>query len=180
MTEAMFLGTYGSPALQAAVGLAAEAAPAQRRTGRDLAGEAISTCWHAELETRFEAGGLPEAVIRAIMHVRLPARSVDERGFAVLQAVRRIQPANRRLSFDELKVLFRDQYLLLRLDEERAVRAIPKLLPEDEQQRSRGWQVVQDVLAASGSLSQEERRQLDRLEQLFASVRPLPHMEQNG
>ena len=49
----------------------------------------------AELEQRFEVGGLPEAVLRALIYVRLPERSVDERGFAALQAIRAMQPADR-------------------------------------------------------------------------------------
>jgi hypothetical protein len=179
-TEAMFLGTYGSPALQAAAGLAADAAPARRQIGRDLAREVIAGRWRAELETRFESGGLPEAVVRALMHVRLPRRTVDERGFAVLQAVRQILPANRRIGFDELKLLFRDQYLLLRLDEERAIQAIPKLLPDDPQLRAAGWQVVQDILKASGDPAPEEQRLMQRLEAMFVGARPLPQERQDA
>ena len=41
MTEAMFLGTYGSPLLQAVVGLRRRAAPTQRRIERDSLREAI-------------------------------------------------------------------------------------------------------------------------------------------
>ena len=151
MTEAMFLGTYGSPVLQAMVGQATPEAPTQRRIERDLAREAIAARSQADLEKRFEVGGLAEAVIRAIMHVRLPERTVDERGFAVLQAIRRLQPANRRRSLGEIKAMFREQYLLLRLDEERALRAIPRLLPDDAQQRAAGWKAVQDILGASGA-----------------------------
>ncbi len=173
-TEAMFLGTYGSPALQAAAGLAGDAAPARRQIGRDLAREVIAGRWRAELETRFESGGLPEAVVRALMHVRLPRRTVDERGFSVLQAVRQILPANRRIGFDELKLLFRVQYLLLRLDEERAIQAIPKLLPDDPQLRAAGWKVVQDILRASGDPTPEEQRLMQRLEPTFVGARKLP------
>jgi hypothetical protein len=170
MTEAMFLGTYGSPALQAMVGLAAEEAPAPRHP--DPAREAIAVAWRAELDKKFEVGGLVEAVIRSIMYVRRPQRSADERGFAVLQAVRRMQPTNRRLSFGELKALFREQYLLLHLDEERAVRALPLLLPDDPEQRSQGWQVVEQVLGASGDLPPEGTERIARLRQLFAATRP--------
>jgi hypothetical protein len=169
MTEAMFLGTYGSPILQAMVGLGTPAAPTQRRIDRDLAREAIAARWRSDLEKRFEVGGLGEAVIRSIMHVRLPQRTVDERGFSVLQAIRRLQPANRRRSMGEIKAMFRDQYLLLRMDEERAVRAIPRLLPDDPQQRAAGWQAVQDVLGASGALPAEGSRRLQRIETLFAA-----------
>lgn len=180
MTETMFLGTYGSPGLQAAVGLAAGTAPARRQIGRDLAREVIAGRWRAELETRFEVGGLPEAVVRALMHVRLPSRTVDERGFAVLQAVRQILPANRRIGFDELKQLFRDQYLLVRLDEERAIRAIPKLLPDDPELRAAAWQVVQDILSASGSLTPEEQSLMQRLEPMFVGARTLPQENQDA
>ena len=169
MTEAMFLGTYGSPALQAMVGLAPPEAPAPRHP--DRAREAIAVAWRAELDKKFEVGGLVEAVLRSIMYVRRPQKSADERGFAVLQAVRRMQPANRRLSFGDLKTLFREQYLLLYLDEERAVRALPFLLPDDPELRSQGWQVVEQVLGASGELPPEGTERITRLRQLFAATR---------
>jgi hypothetical protein len=171
MTEAAFLGTYGSPVLQAMVGLGTPAAPVERRINRDLAGEAAAARQQAELERRFEVGGLPEAIVRAVIHVRLPEGRVDERGFAALQALRRTQPANRRLTFGEVKALFRDQYLLLRLDEERAVRAIPKLLPDSEPQRRAAWEAVRDVIAAPGEPTDEGRRRLDRLQDLFGLPR---------
>ena len=169
MTEASFLATYGSPVLQAMVGLGTPGAPSQRRIERDLAREAISAHWQADLEKRFEVGGLAEAVIRAIMYVRFPERSVDERGFRVLQAVRDLQPANRRRTFGDIKGMFRDQYLLLRLDEERAVRAIPRLLAEDAQQRADGLAVVREVVGASGESSDDTRQRLQRIVDLFSA-----------
>jgi pimeloyl-ACP methyl ester carboxylesterase len=167
MTEAAFLGTYGSPVLQAMVGLGAPVRSTERRLNRDLVRETTELRQKAELEKRIEVGGLPEAIVRAVIHVRLPEGKVDERGFAALQALRKAQPANRRLTFGEVKALFRDQYLLLRFDEERAVRAIPKLLPDSEQQRQAAWTAVREVIAARGELSDEGRRRLDRLQQLF-------------
>jgi hypothetical protein len=166
-TEAAFLGTYGSPVLQAMVGLGTPTPASARRIERDLAREASELRHKAELEARFEVGGLPEAIVRGVMHVRLPEGRIDERGFTALQALRRTQPANRRLTFGEVKALFREQYLLIRLDEERAVRAIPRLLPDNEQQRRAAWTAVRDVIAARGELSDEGRRRLDRLQALF-------------
>jgi pimeloyl-ACP methyl ester carboxylesterase len=167
MTEAAFLGTYGSPVLQAMVGLGAPVRSTERRINRDLVRETAELRQKAELEKRFEVGGLPEAIVRAVIHVRLPEGRVDERGFAALQALRKAQPANRRLTFGEVKALFRDQYLLLRFDEERAVRAIPKLLPDSEPQRRNAWAAVREVIAARGELPEEGRRRLERLRQLF-------------
>lgn len=165
MTEAAFLTTYGSPLLQSLVGLG----PGTETRGpvRDLVREADGAQRQADLEKRFDVGGLAEAVIRSIMYVRMPEHTADERGFTVLQAIRQVQPVNRRLSRSEAKALFRDQYLLLRFDEERAIRALPRLLPVDEHQRQLGWQAVQDVLLASGSLPEEGQRRLRRVGELF-------------
>ena len=52
MTEPMFLGTYGSPVLQAMVGQATPEAPTQRRIERDIAREAIAARSQADLEKR--------------------------------------------------------------------------------------------------------------------------------
>lgn len=165
MTEATFLATYGSPLLQSLVGLGP--GTETKGPGKDLVREINAAQRQADLEKQFEVGGLAEAVIRSIMYVRMPQGSIDERGFSVLQAIRRVQPANRRLSFGEAKAMFRDQYLLLLIDEERAIGALPRLLPDDQEQRRFGRQAVQDVLTAGEGLSEEGRRRLQRIDELF-------------
>ena len=135
--------------------------------GYRLAREAIEARWRADLEKRFEVGGVSEALVRALIHIRLPERSVDERGFAMLQAIRRLQPANRRLGMDEVKALIRDQYMLVRLDEDRAVRAIPSLLPESEQTRRAVLNAVLDIIGARGALPEEGLKRLKHIEELF-------------
>ena len=126
----MFLNTYGSPLLQAMVGLGVQQAT-PRRVERDLVSEAREAQLRAELEHRFEVGGLEEAVLRALVYIRLPEGSIDERGFAVLRLIRASRPAAKRMSLARFKEMLREQYLLVRLDEERAVSALPKLLGED-------------------------------------------------
>ncbi|UYN93339.1 MAG: DUF3141 domain-containing protein [Enhydrobacter sp.] len=168
-TEAMFLGVYGSPLLQAAVGLEGEPASSGRRAARDLAREADEARLRAELESRYEVGGLPQAVLRALIHVRLPQGGVDERGFSMLQAVRAMQPINKRMTLPELKACLREQYMLLRLDEERAVCAIPRLLPESEAMRRAGLEALHRVLGARDPLDEAGARRLARIEELFAT-----------
>lgn len=169
-TEAMFLGVYGSPLLQAMVGLGTQHAPTERRIDRELVREADEAKMRAELERRFEVGGLPQAVLRALIYVRMPQHSVDERGFTALQAVRAMQPANARLSMAELKACLKEQYLLVRLDEERAVRALPRLLPDSEQARRAGLDALRQVLGARGALSEESERRMGRVEALFGAA----------
>ncbi|MGZ5901337.1 MAG: DUF3141 domain-containing protein [Reyranella sp.] len=167
MTEAMFLGVYGSPLLQAMVGLGTEQAPAKRRIDRELVREADEARMRVELERRFEVGGLPQAVLRALIYVRMPQRSVDERGFAAVQAVRAMQPANDRMSTAALKACLKEQYLLVRLDEERAVRAIPRLLPDSAHARRAALDALLQVLGARGDLPEEGLRRLGRIEAMF-------------
>jgi hypothetical protein len=166
----MFMGLYGSPLMQAAVGMANGGAPQHRRIERDLQHELGEAKVRADLEKRFEVGGLPEAVIRSLIYVRLPQQSVDERGYTVLMAVRAMQPVNRQMTLAELKVALREQYMLLRLDEERAVSAIPRLLPDSEQSRQAGLDAIRRVVAAPGVLSDESARRLARIEKLFGAV----------
>jgi pimeloyl-ACP methyl ester carboxylesterase len=169
MTEATFLGVYGSPLLQAMAGLGIEHAPTKRRIDRDLLRETDEAKMRVELERRFEVGGLPQAALRALIYICMPQRSVDERGFAMLQAIRAMQPTNTRVSMAELKACLKEQYLLVRLDEERAVRAIPKLLPDDEHARQSALEALHRVVEARGSLSDEGKRRLSRVESLFGA-----------
>jgi hypothetical protein len=166
-TEAIFLGTYGSPLLQSMVGLGTHHAPTERRVARDLIREADEAQLRIQLQQRFEVGGLPQAVLRALVYVRMVQRSVDERSFAMLQAIRDMQPLNDRMSLPELKACLKEQFLLLRLDEERAVRAIPRLLPESEAARRAGFEALLEMLGARGALPDEAARRLARVESLF-------------
>ncbi len=167
MTEAMFLSIYGSPLLQALVGLGPQVAPAHQRIERELAREAAAARFRAELEQHFEVGGLLEATLRALIYVRVPEGQIDERGFAALKAIRAARPAAERLSMAALKTIFRDQYLLVRLDEKRAVRAILMLLPASREERRTAMDIVHRVIAARGMQSAEGRRRLSEVEALF-------------
>jgi hypothetical protein len=131
--EEMFPNTYASPWLQALVGLL-DGASAHRRIERDLAREAIARETAAYLEQRIDQGGLIEAVVRALIYVRLPEGKVDERGFAALKRISSELPPAKRVGFARFKEVVRQQFLILYLDQERAIAAIPELLPDDRRQ----------------------------------------------
>jgi pimeloyl-ACP methyl ester carboxylesterase len=167
MMESFFLNTYGSPLLQAMVGLGPQVPAVHRRIERDLAREATQAHLRAELETQFDKGGMAEAAVRALVYIRLPGGSVDERGFAVLQAVREAQPADKRPTLAQLKELFRTQYLLVVLDEQRAIRTLPALLPRDPAKRREALDVLHRMLVARGTLDAEGQRRLAEIETVF-------------
>ena len=166
-TEHMFLTTYGSPVLQALLGLGTDQPLARRGIERDLLREATEARRRAELETRFEAGGLPEVLLRALIYIRLPERSADERGFVAIEAIRQAQPPGQRLSLARLKELFTEQFLLLKFDEDRAVRAMPALLPQEAGQRRAALAALRRVVGASGRISPEGEARLARIEAMF-------------
>jgi pimeloyl-ACP methyl ester carboxylesterase len=166
MTETVFLSTYGSPWLQAAVGLGTqEVIP--RRIARDLVKEASITRLRSELEHRFEVGGLEEAVMRALIYIRLPDGSVDERGFTALKLIRASRPVAKQMSLARFKEIVREQYMLVCLDENRAINALPTLLGSNAKERKAAFDILHQVLAARGNSSAEGNRRLTRVEAMF-------------
>lgn len=177
MTEAFFMTAYGAPWLQAVTGLGPDIGSVDRRIERDLAREAISAVARAELESLFDQGSVAEATIRALAYVRRPEGSIDERGFSMIKAIRAMRPASERLHLAELKRLFRIQPLLVHMDEERAVRAIPHLIADDPEGRAHALDMLRSVLRARGEMTQEEILRLRRVEALFNGESMLPMKE---
>ena len=92
LTEKFFLTTYGSPLVQALLGLGSGEPLTGRHIENDLLREATIAQRRAELEGHFEKGGIADALARALVYIRLPEGSADERGFTVLQAIRESRP----------------------------------------------------------------------------------------
>jgi hypothetical protein len=167
MVETIFLTTYGSPFLQALVGMGASEAQSGTRGARDLAREAAAHRATAELERGMERGELVEAGVRGLIHVLRADGKLDERTAAALEALRKAQPPGSRLARERFREIIRNQSLTLRLDEDRAVEAIPKLLPDDPEACTRMLGAVRRVAAAEGKLSEEGARRLARVAVLF-------------
>jgi hypothetical protein len=68
----------------------------------------------------------------------------------------------------QFKEIAREQYLLLRLDEERAIRTLPKLLGGNARDCTASLDALHRVLGARGELSREGARRLAQIEVLFA------------
>jgi hypothetical protein len=171
MSEAVFMNTYGSPLLQSALKMTS---PQAAQRGLDKGG---AECLRPEMEGRFEAGGLIEAKARALIYVNRPDGAFDERGFAMIKKIREALPAESRRSINELKELLKEQALLVRLDEKRAIEAIPKLLPKGQQQRQAALKTLHKVLEARGTLSGESQKRLAHIDFLFTQKTP-PHANQ--
>lgn len=164
-SEAIFLAVYGSPALQAAVGIDPQSAPARRQEMPAEYRERLQARI-AELKSEIDEGGLREAAIRGLLYVGSARGLVDERSLEALRQVRRNDTAA-RLSLADFKMLVREQFFMLLLDRERALAAIPKLLPDNANQRRAAFDVIRDVLSASAAISGEAAKRLHHLAELF-------------
>jgi Protein of unknown function (DUF3141) len=175
MTEALvertFLTVYGSPALQAAVGIdPGGTRPLPRATKQPLHDELLQKRI-AELRARIPVGGLREAVVRALIYAGLGRASVDERGF---ETVRRIRRANGDLPLSDFKALVREQFLILLVDTDAALAAIPPMLPADADLRRKGFEVIQEVMSARGKLSPEDEARMLRIARAFGIAEEAP------
>jgi pimeloyl-ACP methyl ester carboxylesterase len=164
MTEETFLGVYGLPWLQAAVGLKAEHTDTGRRIEHELA--------RAETQSKIEAdmrrGGFLEAGVRALLYV-LRSEGADERQFNALELLRKQAPDNERLPLSKLKEIVRRQAALLRADEKTALSTISMLLPKDPYWRDRILDAIYAVISAAGEPDSDEAARLENIRRLFGT-----------
>ena len=92
--------------------------------------------------------------------------------FAALKQISEELPAAKRIGVTRFKEIVKEQYLMLLMDEEQAIAALPKLLPDDRRQCEEGLALVRRVLGARGALPAEGRRRLERIETMFAGPPP--------
>jgi pimeloyl-ACP methyl ester carboxylesterase len=164
-SEVLFLSIYGSPALQAAVGIDPRSTPS-RKPEMSAEYRVRLQARLAELKSQVGVGGLKEATVRGLLYVGMVRGMVDERS---LEALRRIRPieSGPRLTVAQFKMMVREQFFMLLLDQEAALAAIPKLLPQNTDQRRAGFAAINNVLSASAAISGEVAMRLRRIGELF-------------
>jgi Protein of unknown function (DUF3141) len=171
MVEGIFMATYGSPLLQVLVGLRADGAKTRRHVERELAREASVQRKRADLERRIEQGSPIEAALRALIYVRQPQQTFDERSFTILKEINSELRDGERISLAQFKEMMKEQFLIVMLEPERAVAAIPTLLPASPGERNALLSVIRDVTNSGGAPPDEGKRRLARLEMLFGEPR---------
>ena len=164
--EQAFFAIYGSPALQRALGIDPAGTLSLRRPAKDAWHQELLRTRIGELKARISVGGLSEATIRALIYVGKYRAAVDERGFEIVRRLRR-EPNVPSLSLPEFKALVREQFYLLLIDQEAALGAMPKMLPEDATTRQQALNIAKRVLTACGPLDGEDQARLARIARLF-------------
>ena len=165
MSERTFRFIYGNEAIQKALGVDTTSSERPRRSAKSLLHRELTEQRIAALRAAMGTGGLREAGIRALLYVGQPRGMVDERGFEAIRSLRR---KDSTLSLDAFKTMVRQQFLMLVIDEEAAVDALPGLLPPDQAERLEVLDMLRGVLAAAGPLDGESARRMERVTAIFA------------
>ena len=150
LEEQIFFGFYGSPFVQALLGINdgqhRAADPRKPRPKRWRRGRPRRRRYKAMLET----GGFDEALTRAVLYVLAADRMLDQRCALALNVARQ---QLMHLSLAAFKVMVRDQFFVLQLEPERAIEALA--VP------CAGGGCAED-LAGAGARDRRRRRSSDR------------------
>ena len=166
--ERIFLSVYGSPVLQAMLGLAAPdraAAPrpgyraGARRPRRSSASPNSRPAWPRAARARRRSARWSTSA--------WAAQGVDERAFNEL---REIRAENQGLTLQAFKQVLREQYFSLMLDREAALAAIPKMLPADAASRTRIARGRPQDRAGGRAGEGEKAQRLAQIEKLFGAA----------
>jgi hypothetical protein len=164
LEEQIFFGFYGSPFVQALLGINAESIvrPAPETSPETLAARQAQT---GAYESMLKTGGFDEALTRAVLYILAANRMLDQRCALALNVARQ---QLMRLSLGEFKILVRDQFFVLQLEPERAIEVLPSLVPDKDAQKALLDQMR--VIAGAGDpLTPAENDRLARLLQLLAA-----------
>ena len=164
--EQIFLATYGSPLLQAMVGLKASDESPRKRPGGEPERLAFIQQRIAELKVGIADGGVREAAIRSLVYIGMAGTGVDERAFNVL---RRIRAENGSMTLAEFKQTLREQYFCLLLDPEAALAAIPDMVSADPAARPKALEAIKRTVSAAGEVTGARAERLAQIEKLFSA-----------
>ncbi|MFA4914148.1 MAG: DUF3141 domain-containing protein [Burkholderiaceae bacterium] len=164
--EQLFMSLYGSPIVQDITGLGGHDQRARARPGispehRQFMAERSKT-----LREGMATGGVREAAIRMLLGVTSAVGEVDERSYAVIRRMR--AEKDDLLGLQTFKDIVRDQALMMTLDAEAAVAAMPKMLEgASAQDIRRAARDIEEVLGAAGPLSDSACAKLEEMKTIF-------------
>ncbi|MFO1150724.1 MAG: DUF3141 domain-containing protein [Alsobacter sp.] len=168
--EQAFLWTYGSPLLQAAVGLRADPDAREQTALRDVSREALAKAAEEALVREMDHGSVVDAVLRAALYIAEPGSGVDERAYAMLKMIAAELPDRLRIGQEAFKATLRKQVQMLRLDRERALQTLPALLPQGDKERGNALRVLHELFD-SRERTQGETRRFAEMKALFEGTK---------
>jgi tellurite resistance protein len=112
-------------------------------------------------------------VLRILLAVAQAEHMFDARGFRLAQRIKQEHPVLRELSREWVRAAAKEEAFMLRFDQERALAALPRLLPT-EQERREAVDIVRRIGYADGEITPESEAMLDRIERILGLEQPAP------
>jgi hypothetical protein len=162
LEEQMFFGFYGSPFVQALLGITDSTVvrPVPVTSPEMLAARQAQADAYAVM---LETGGFDEALTRAVLYVIAADGVLDQRCAVALNVARQ---QLMHLSLAAFKVLVRNQFFVLQLEPERAVEVLASLVPKADARKELLKQ-VRAITSAGDPPTAAERDHLTRLSHLL-------------
>jgi pimeloyl-ACP methyl ester carboxylesterase len=165
--ERIFKAIYESPWLASMVGLKGGSAQQGAPKYEDLLRDELKRLKKLENESFIEQGELLDAAVRMLLYQDRDIQVVDERPFRMARQIIREAPAGERPTLAQLKQAFKRQWFVLLMDEERAINALPKLLP-DRDRRALALELVYRIATArTGRLEDSQQARLRSIEEIL-------------
>jgi pimeloyl-ACP methyl ester carboxylesterase len=158
--EAMFFAIFDSPWMRQMLGMQADGASGKRARVRSFAEDELARLRRQQAESWFDEGPLLGGVLRLLLHVGEGTYVADERLAKRVGAMLEGKAESRAAMLTTLREQMRRQAYVLMLDRERAVAALPRLLPEPAQ-RERALEIVRDLLATTGRANPTTQARFD-------------------
>lgn len=167
MIEQVFMAVYGAPLVQDVAGLGAKEGAPREHPGVSPEHLAFVKRRVTELRKLVDCGGIREASIRVMMYIAQAQGGIDERSFNLIRQLRAHQ--EHTLTLPAFKRMVREQAMVMVVDPEGSVNAIPVLLSHHSAEEiNAAAKFVTQVALASGSLNQTGKQRLEQVCQLYA------------
>lgn len=169
LIEQVFMTVYGAPLVQDIAGLGAREGAPREHPG--VSPEHISFVKRrvTELRKLVECGGIREASIRVMVYISQAQGGIDERSFNLIRQLRAHQTD--ALTLPAFKRMVREQAMVMVVDPEGSVNALPTLLSHHSATEiTAAAEFVSQVALASGELNQEGKRRLAQVQELYAQA----------
>ena len=164
--ELLFKTIYNSPLVEALAGLRAPHADARKPRARDEHAEQLLEARIKAIKTREEQGGFPEAVLRIMLAAAQAEHMVDARGFRLAQRIKQEHPKLRRIPREQIRAAVKEEAFMLRFDQDRALAALPLLLPSEDERRE-AVEIVRRIGYANGEITPKSEAMLVRIERIL-------------
>ena len=174
LTEQTFMTVYGSALTQDISGLGAKEGAPREHPGVSPEHVAFVQQRVDELKKLVQCGGLREASIRVMMYIAQAQGGIDGRSFNLIRQLRERQ--EQAMSLSTFKQLVREQAMVMVVDPDGAVAAIPTLLSHHGATEIKEAHAFMTRLAlASGALNAEGKKRLAQIGEFYElAIRQTP------